>query len=688
MVSAMTTLRSHPRRAFVPCVAALVAALLVAASPALATFGQLDPTFGSNGFATQQVGACSDEGTMATALEPSGDIPFAGYACNPLTGGLQWVVGVRHADGSPNLSFAGTGYVAATPVPGATSGQAFTVIARPNGTICAGGWDNVPASGGVATIACYLADGSPDPSFGSGGVTTPMSIAPGSYSEITHLTLLPTGELEGLVLSFDANGPTGSELVRWTTAGALDQTFGAGGIAKTGVLPASTTDFGVQMAVGCNGESYVAGDAAGDTTHSLSVMAYGDAGAPDVSFGTAGAFRSLIGPNDEKARGLLVQSDCAVVYVGLSASSGYGTGRLVNGQPDPSFGAGGAVLHGIAPGNGDPTYLASLEQPDGKLVVTAHTRLSTGRYDFSITRVMPDGSPDPAFGPDSSGKIVVFESGNPASTNGLNNSFLYQPDGKMLAGGYYIDPVTGNWEMAFNRYQPYGSGNALPVVPPPTNPGQPTPLPVVGPPTNPPVNPPGPTVDPGHWLLACTTRALVLENVVQQGNHVLLTGVAQLSLVGKRVSMAFGASRKAVAYATVSKTGTFAATAPLPPARLRSGNAARYQASVGRQTSFYLKLARRMVLTSATSRSGRVTLNGRVTAPLAGAANEQKLILSRQTSCGHWTVIGTYRPTASGSFGVTTPAVSGGAVYRLTTKVRKTASNPKLFSTFTLPVAV
>jgi hypothetical protein len=188
--------------------------------------------------------------------------------------------------------------------------------------------------------------------------------------------------------------------------------------------------------------------------------------------------------------------------------------------------------------------------------------------------------------------------------------------------------------------------------------------------------------------LQCTKRRLVLVDVLEQRRRVMLRGVADQRLAGRTVGIRFTANGRVVAHARVNRNGTFHTTAPLPAARLRGTNAARYQARVGRERSLSLKLRRRMVLSSIRSRNGKVTIAGRVVPPLA--APVETIVLKRRISCKRTEVVRRFKPAADGRFRVTVPAPRGvgAAVYRLSTHVRKRTRNPKLYPTFTLPRAV
>lgn len=188
--------------------------------------------------------------------------------------------------------------------------------------------------------------------------------------------------------------------------------------------------------------------------------------------------------------------------------------------------------------------------------------------------------------------------------------------------------------------------------------------------------------------LQCTKRRLVLQDVVPSGDRVRLLGAADRALAGRRVAIRFLATGRTVARATVRKDGSFSTTAPLPPRRLRGTNRARYQATVGRERSLDLKLARRMTLRGVAVRGGKVTISGRISGPLTRPAS--RITVTRRVSCRRSEVVARVLPRRDGTFRVTVAAPDGqnAAVYRLGTFVRRTTRNPKRFPTFTLPRAV
>lgn len=190
-------------------------------------------------------------------------------------------------------------------------------------------------------------------------------------------------------------------------------------------------------------------------------------------------------------------------------------------------------------------------------------------------------------------------------------------------------------------------------------------------------------------LLACTTRRLVLTDVYERKGRVKLEGVADPRFVGKTVGIYFQADGKRVATAKVNKDRGFTTTASLPRKDLRATNKARYQARIGKDRSFNLKLQRRMVVTDTKSADGKVTFTGRVTKPLTKPPTS--ITVKRRLSCKKWERVGTIKPSSSGSFKLTVkapPKTDGAVVYRLSSRVHKNTTNKKTYPTYTLPLGV
>jgi DNA-binding beta-propeller fold protein YncE len=190
-------------------------------------------------------------------------------------------------------------------------------------------------------------------------------------------------------------------------------------------------------------------------------------------------------------------------------------------------------------------------------------------------------------------------------------------------------------------------------------------------------------------LLACTKRPLVLNDVLIRGSRVLLEGSAAASLHGKKVKIIFD-GRKLVATAIIGVNGEFSATAPLPPARLRDSNSARYMAEAGSQRSLDLKLTRRLVLEPPkfSAGAGTVTLVGQLLAPLTKPV--ASVSVQQQLECGATKTVGSFKASTNGRFRITfkVPAIAKAGLYRLASSVAEKPGAKHGFATYSLPLPV
>jgi DNA-binding beta-propeller fold protein YncE len=187
--------------------------------------------------------------------------------------------------------------------------------------------------------------------------------------------------------------------------------------------------------------------------------------------------------------------------------------------------------------------------------------------------------------------------------------------------------------------------------------------------------------------LGCSKRSLVLNDVLIRGARVALEGSAAKSLEGKKVKIVFDGRQK-VATATVDINGQFSTTAPLPPARLRDSDSARYMAESGSQHSLDLKLTRRLSLEPPKFSGGTVTLVGQVVPPLTKPI--AAITVQQQLECGKTTIVERFTPPRSGRFRIVVkiPAAAKAGIYRLTSSVTEKPGAKHSFATYSLPLPV
>ncbi|MBV9338164.1 MAG: hypothetical protein JO243_19930 [Solirubrobacterales bacterium] len=194
----------------------------------------------------------------------------------------------------------------------------------------------------VAPPAASAAPGSLDPSFGRGGIVITNGF--GTPSD----AILDRNKDILVTVNSNNGGPNG--VLRYLPNGALDSTFGRGGFAAlpSGNLIATASGIAVQS----DGNIVVSSSAITTDTSQVGVAVarLTSTGSPDTSFGDGGiAFADVPGG---PGAGAVVEDQNGNILVGGSfLTAGYRssttTGVVVrftkNGQPDTTFGSGGAV---------------------------------------------------------------------------------------------------------------------------------------------------------------------------------------------------------------------------------------------------------------------------------------------------------------------------------------------------------
>ena len=323
------------------------------------------------------------------------------------------------------------------------------MVRRTNGPWAdARGWEWAWA-GGIAMLSALAgglvlaAPGDLDHGFATGGVVT--TAIGGVPNDLTALVRQPDGAL--VVAGTTGAGLDPDELdvalARYSSGGALDPSFGTGGIVRTfgpfedTVRALALAADGALLAAGS-----VAQSAGGD--RELALFRYLPGGTLDPSFGTAGRVSTTIGPGNDHAEAIALAPDGRIVVAGVTGNDGdFALARyLVDGALDPSFGRGGTVTTDIA-GGSDVAH-AVLVQPDGTIVAAGTAQLGSGGANaFALVRYLPNGDLDESFG---TGGIVTTSFGPFDEARAL----VREPDGRLVAAG---SSFTGEaFEFALARY--------------------------------------------------------------------------------------------------------------------------------------------------------------------------------------------------------------------------------------------
>jgi uncharacterized delta-60 repeat protein len=165
---------------------------------------------------------------MTLAVQPDGKVIVAGYSnYGTLTSPLYEFALVRHnADGSLDPTF-GTGGKVTTAV-GTFNDKVLTLAIQKDGKVVAAGHSHKGGQYEIALVR-YNADGSLDKTFGTGGKVT-TTVGTSYEDEELILVVQKDGKLVAAGRSH-----TGSQyeyaLARYNADGSLDSTFGVSGVA-------------------------------------------------------------------------------------------------------------------------------------------------------------------------------------------------------------------------------------------------------------------------------------------------------------------------------------------------------------------------------------------------------------------------------------------------------------------------
>jgi uncharacterized delta-60 repeat protein len=274
-----------------------------------------------------------------------------------------------------------------------------------------------------------MPEGVPDTSFGGDGIViTTFSTSAEAYAVVQQ----PDGKL--VVAGIQGGN---FALIRYTTDGSLDSTFGIGGIVA---INFGADEYGKALALQTDGKLIIAGQRDGN----FALARYDTNGLPDLTFGGGGlVITSLDGFAEIHA--IVLQPDGKPVAAGF-VDHNFALARYnTDGSLDAAFNSTGILVTDL--GGYDHANDLAL-QPDGKLIAAGDTYIN-GDYDFALVRYNPDGSLDVNFGV--SGTITSAFSGG---YDDLVDAIVLLPDGKVVAAGSSYNDT--NMDFALARFTPNG----------------------------------------------------------------------------------------------------------------------------------------------------------------------------------------------------------------------------------------
>jgi uncharacterized delta-60 repeat protein len=415
---------------------------LVAAQPASAHPGDLDPTFSTDGLTQFAMGRPAAEGESTggpvvnpVGFEPDGDVIVAGSisyqsGCTHIgcASSHPYLLMARvQPDGTLDPGFGVGGVVQFDAGDGGGfgygySGAIYAVAA--DGSIVV----TTRAGGRLIVVRRFTPTGALDSSFGDGGAVQINS------EESRWIDAIAIDDQDRVVLGGHTvgDGPFSWDqlLIRLLPNGALDSSFSADGIERTSV---DGDDAVAYLAFDDQHRIVVAGTTATAQPfgNDLEVGRFTEDGEPDPTFGTDGRVRLDLLPDrnsNEEPIGFGVAPGGRPVALVSSFPDTTAPGEFLtvdllrftaSGDLDGSFGEGGMrTVDAFGQGGGTMTV-----QPDGSILLAG----GVGRG-LRVGRVLPDGAFDGEFG--QGGWVVTYP-----RTGGGQSTPVVADDGRVVLGG-------------------------------------------------------------------------------------------------------------------------------------------------------------------------------------------------------------------------------------------------------------
>lgn len=287
-----------------------------------------------------------------------------------------------------------------------------------------------------STIRRYTSAGVLDTAFGSGGETT--------VPNLDQQTMIVDGSGRILVAGTPSPGSNAFTIARLNTDGSPDSTFGTAGVTTVDVAPGTHPLEKVRkIALQSDGKIVLAGTYTGSHDFLGAVVRLTSSGALDPTFGVGG---KLVMLEDYDPR-IAVQHDDKIVMVttryvlGPQGHADVFVQRLtIDGGADPGFGTAGetkisAANPPVVEPAGIDTYSTDVFlQSDGKILVlgsAADRMFPTNIGAWVLTaRLLADGTPDSSYG---AGGLFLTD-----RVPGTTGTFAFAPDDSLIAGPFLL----------------------------------------------------------------------------------------------------------------------------------------------------------------------------------------------------------------------------------------------------------
>lgn len=389
--------------------------------------GLLDPTFNGGAPKTTAVMDLAN----ATAIQPDGKMVVVGRHGTGAFGLTPVLAVARYnADGSPDPTFGSGGVTYSS----TTDVRATGLALQPDGKVLVCGSVIVKTQGVTSKaylVSRYNANGTPDTSFGTKGTFTWDY---GKGDEGTgQMALLSDGSI---LVSGVANGglPGGSSasLFKLSRTGTLVTSYGTNGIFLTN--PGNAGSAAGSIALAPNGDAILAGGTKLGTPGGLAdaglILAVTPAGKLDPSFNGTGYVATLGAGYDSLGFYDVAIQGGGVLVCGSNGKSAILARFTLSGTPDTTFATGGYFTTGDA-----GAFNSVAVEADGSIVAGGGQMYvaddGSSDSEMAFAHLAANGTPDTGFGTLGTGFVYVQ-----AGPQSAVNDVAVTGDGRIFAVGY------------------------------------------------------------------------------------------------------------------------------------------------------------------------------------------------------------------------------------------------------------
>ncbi len=287
--------------------------------------GSYDTSFNSLGY--HHINFSHDSFARAVAIQSDGKIVVVGFVDQSFASDVDIAIARFNANGSLDTSFSGDGMQTFDTAWGWA--EAWDVAIQPDGKILVAGWAQVDTLREFIVLR-YNSNGSLDTSFNTFGYT---GVNFGSDSLGRAMVIQPDGKIV-VAGTVEQTIDKDIAVARFNSNGSLDTSFSGDG--RQTYDGSWGWDEGWGVALQEDGKIVVAGSATVDTIIDLWVLRYTTAGVLDTSFGGFGYAGTHFG-TDTFGRAVAIQPDGKIVVAGYDEVPPYDSFAIVRFEGDSTL---------------------------------------------------------------------------------------------------------------------------------------------------------------------------------------------------------------------------------------------------------------------------------------------------------------------------------------------------------------